>query len=163
MIFEFGTLKHVDQGSCPIGVYAWAADTAVEAWNRRATPSRNDILREAAKVADELTGYTGEGTEDRNDGFGMFARGVRHAKRKISAGILSLSFTLLGHSRPAMAKKPDPIPGDDLDVGDQVVLRAEVTRMAKRESGGWDVTVLIDGFSQSRITLPAEFVEKAEG
>jgi hypothetical protein len=62
-----------------------------------------------------------------------------------------------------MAKKPDPIPGDDLDVGDQVVLRAEITRMAKRDSGGWDVTVLIDGFSQSRITLPAEFVEKTEG
>lgn len=61
-----------------------------------------------------------------------------------------------------MAKKPDPVPGDDLDVGDQVVLRAEITRMAKREAGGWDVTVQIDGFSQSRITLPAEFVEKAE-
>lgn len=56
----------------------------------RATPSRDGTLREAAKVAVDLTGYTGEGTEDQNDGFGMFARGVRYAKRRISVGILAL-------------------------------------------------------------------------
>lgn len=61
-----------------------------------------------------------------------------------------------------MAKKPasDPIPGDDLEVGDEVRLRGEVTRMAKNASGAWEVTVQVEGFSQSRLTLSAERVEK---
>jgi hypothetical protein len=63
----------------------------------------------------------------------------------------------------AMAKKPDPIPGDDLEVGDAVLLRGEVTRISKNASGGWEVTVQVDGFSQSRLTLSAEHVEKVDG
>jgi hypothetical protein len=61
-----------------------------------------------------------------------------------------------------MAKKPapNPIPGDDLEVGDAVLLRGEVTRISKNASGGWEVTVQVDGFSQSRLTLAAEHVEK---
>jgi hypothetical protein len=61
-----------------------------------------------------------------------------------------------------MAKKRDPIPGDDLEVGDAVLLRGEVTRMAKNAAGAWEVTVQVEGFSQSRLTLSAEHVEKAE-
>jgi hypothetical protein len=60
-----------------------------------------------------------------------------------------------------MAKKPDPIPGDDLEVGDAVLLRGEVTRMAQNAAGAWEVTVQVEGFSQSRLTLSAEYVEKA--
>jgi hypothetical protein len=62
-----------------------------------------------------------------------------------------------------MAKKPaqSPIPGDDLEVGDNVLLRAEVTRIAKNASGGWEVTVQVEGFLASRLTLAAEHVEKA--
>jgi hypothetical protein len=59
-----------------------------------------------------------------------------------------------------MARKPEPIPGDDIEVGDAVVLRGEVTRMSKNASGAWEVTVQLVGFSQSRITLSAEHVEK---
>lgn len=61
-----------------------------------------------------------------------------------------------------MAKKHDPIPDDDLEVGDEVLLRGEVTRIAKNASGAWEVTVQIEGFSQSSITLAAEHVEKAD-
>ncbi len=61
-----------------------------------------------------------------------------------------------------MAKKPDPIPGDDLEVGDTVQLRGEVTRISKNASGGWEVTLQVDGFSQSRLTLSAEYVEKVK-
>lgn len=39
-----------------------------------------------AKIAEDHA-YTGEGTEDRNDGVGMFARGNRNAKRAIAAAI----------------------------------------------------------------------------
>lgn len=61
-----------------------------------------------------------------------------------------------------MAKKPlfTPIPGDDLEVGDNVLLRAEVTRIAKNASGGWEVTVRVEGFPAGRLTLAAEHVEK---
>ncbi len=59
-----------------------------------------------------------------------------------------------------MARKPESIPGDDLEVGDALVLRGEVTRMSKNASGAWEVTVQLEGFSQSRITLSAEHVEK---
>lgn len=64
-----------------------------------------------------------------------------------------------------MAKKPtsNPIPGDDLEVGDAVLLRGEVTRISKNASGAWEVTVQVDGFSQSRLTLAAEHVEKVDG
>jgi hypothetical protein len=41
---------------------------------------RKAAIKECADLIDGLTGYTGEGTEDRNDGFAMFARGVRFAK-----------------------------------------------------------------------------------
>lgn len=63
-----------------------------------------------------------------------------------------------------MAKKPasSPIPGDDLEVGDEVRLRGEVTRISKNASGAWEVTVQVEGFSQSRITLTAEHVEKID-
>jgi hypothetical protein len=62
-----------------------------------------------------------------------------------------------------MVKKPAsaPIPGDDLEVGDNVLLRAEVTRIAKNASGVWEVTVQVEGFPASRLTLAAEHVEKA--
>lgn len=57
-----------------------------------------DEAREAdARIAIDLTGYTGEGTEDRNDGFGMFARGVRFAKLTIAKRI---------RARTALASKP---------------------------------------------------------
>ncbi len=61
-----------------------------------------------------------------------------------------------------MAKKPASgrIPGDDLEVGDEVRLRGEVTRIAKNAAGAWEVTVQVEGFSQSRLTLSAENVEK---
>jgi hypothetical protein len=50
----------------------------------------------------------------------------------------------------------------DIQVGDAVPLRGEVTRISKNASGGWEVTVQVDGFSQSRLTLSAEHVEKVE-
>lgn len=52
---------------------------------------RDEAVERAAQLAENLTGYTGEGTEDRNDGFGMFARGVRFAKRTIAANLRALS------------------------------------------------------------------------
>lgn len=61
-----------------------------------------------------------------------------------------------------MAQKPELIPGDDIDVGDEVILRGDVTRMAKNASGAWEVTVQIEGYAQSRITLAADHVEKVE-
>jgi hypothetical protein len=33
---DYGTIKHVSQGACPIGAYAWGSHEAIEAWNRRA-------------------------------------------------------------------------------------------------------------------------------
>ncbi len=59
-----------------------------------------------------------------------------------------------------MARKPKS--SDDLDHGDRVILRGEVTRVAENAAGVVEVTVQIDGYGQSRVTLPAEYVEKDE-
>lgn len=59
-----------------------------------------------------------------------------------------------------MARKPKS--SDDLDHGDRVILRGEVTRVVENAAGVLEVTVQIDGYAQARITLAAEHVEKAE-
>lgn len=69
------------------------APDEVAAALRLATQRREDVLEvaRAIEIVDGLTGYSGEGTEAQNDGFGMFARGVRFAKREITKSLRALA------------------------------------------------------------------------
>lgn len=44
------TLKHVEQGTCPIGAYAWGGSAAVEAWNQR-SPLITELLSHRSEGA----------------------------------------------------------------------------------------------------------------
>jgi hypothetical protein len=61
-----------------------ALQAIIEAQSKALAEARGAAIKECIALLDGLTGYTGEGTEDRNDGFAMFARGVRFAKREFA-------------------------------------------------------------------------------
>lgn len=69
-----------------------AADLITKLRAERDAAAR-DMRERCAKVADDFTGYSGEGSEGDNDLIGMFARGNRNAKRRIGNLIRALPDT----------------------------------------------------------------------
>lgn len=49
-----GTLRHVDQGTCPVGAYAWGSPDAVARWNRRSPAPSHTAVEPVAELVELL-------------------------------------------------------------------------------------------------------------